>query len=579
VDLSAFLAEGEVGSALDFCAAKPARDRLEARPAAAAAAAQAALRMFAHDVRRPFSMLRILSDLIANATSLDQLRATCTRMLPELDAALSAVDGMLQDALEAGSERAPRVEDVALAEVLRGALVDAVTGCPRGDVALRYDFRHERLLRVEPPKVRRVFANIVANALEAMDGAGNVWCTTSPAEVDGQPFALVRLGNDRSCVPDDKLRAIFEPTYTAGKRGGTGLGLAIVRKIIEAHGGRIWCVPEAHRKAVEFHFTLPLGVGHDPGTAALPATTGDVVTPRRQGGAAADAVGADENEQSALIEEISSALAFETVGLVVLAVDDSPTDREWLATLLARVPQIADTVELVLAATTDAALQVAASRRVDLVICDIDMGAAAPDGFALARQLRAARFAGRLCLHSNRGDPSAYVDALRVGADAFLPKPMGRTHFLRLLRDAARDASRNRVRAAATPVRPIVAVIDDDPFIRQAWEERALDAQVLGFAHAGAFFAALDARPDWQGRLACVVVDQYFEEGPYDTAAAFIGTLAARIGKTRIVVSSDAETSGLPAAFPRIDKMPLEWRELAGVLRRGVRASDEAESQ
>ena len=50
---------------------------------------------------------------------------------------------------------------------------------------------------------------------------------------------------------------LFEAFYTT-KPQGLGLGLAISRRIIEAHGGRLWATANAPQGAV-LQFTVPTG--------------------------------------------------------------------------------------------------------------------------------------------------------------------------------------------------------------------------------------------------------------------------------------------------------------------------------
>jgi signal transduction histidine kinase len=52
----------------------------------------------------------------------------------------------------------------------------------------------------------------------------------------------------------DKL---FEKFETKSEKG-MGLGLYISRKIIEAHGGRIWAEDNANSKGATFSFSLPI---------------------------------------------------------------------------------------------------------------------------------------------------------------------------------------------------------------------------------------------------------------------------------------------------------------------------------
>jgi signal transduction histidine kinase len=62
-------------------------------------------------------------------------------------------------------------------------------------------------------------------------------------------------------IPPDELPRIFDDFFRGSNAGqkGTGLGLSISKRIIEAHGGKIWAespCPETG-KGTRFSFTLP----------------------------------------------------------------------------------------------------------------------------------------------------------------------------------------------------------------------------------------------------------------------------------------------------------------------------------
>ena len=56
-----------------------------------------------------------------------------------------------------------------------------------------------------------------------------------------QPNERIRLSVEDSGagIPEEVMGRMFEPFFTT-KSLGIGMGLAICRRIVDAHGGRIW---------------------------------------------------------------------------------------------------------------------------------------------------------------------------------------------------------------------------------------------------------------------------------------------------------------------------------------------------
>ena len=75
------------------------------------------------------------------------------------------------------------------------------------------------------------------------------------------------VSDNGSGLVEDETGSVFTMFYRGSSsegRPGTGIGLAICKKLVEAHGGRIWAEPRDHGGTV-VRFTLP-AAGGDAGT-------------------------------------------------------------------------------------------------------------------------------------------------------------------------------------------------------------------------------------------------------------------------------------------------------------------------
>jgi signal transduction histidine kinase len=134
---------------------------------------------------------------------------------------------------------------------------------PDDNVSIIAQMEEGLFLEVDTSKVKRVFSNILSNAIHAMKGVGTVSISASVR----RSRVVFRIRNSGSYIAPEVLPHLFEAFFTHNKLGGTGLGLAIARKWVEAHGGQIVCRSEKsvdHPDGwVEFEFDLPGGVTVD----------------------------------------------------------------------------------------------------------------------------------------------------------------------------------------------------------------------------------------------------------------------------------------------------------------------------
>lgn len=90
------------------------------------------------------------------------------------------------------------------------------------------------LILGDSDQLKQVFLNLLRNAVEAMDGVGNVRMRMGVEE----RRVMVSIEDDGPGIPHEMEDKIFDPFFST-KSHGTGLGLAISRAIIQDHGGTI----------------------------------------------------------------------------------------------------------------------------------------------------------------------------------------------------------------------------------------------------------------------------------------------------------------------------------------------------
>ncbi len=149
---------------------------------------------------------------------------------------------------------APVLEEVNLFEELDQCRLYMEKRAPR-KVVFQFPDPASGLLKVKlnPPLFDWVIENLLRNALDAMEGRGQITATIA----EDAHYAYVYVSDTGKGIPSSKFKRVFEPGYTTKTRGW-GLGLSLAKRIIEDyHKGRIFVYASEEGKGSTFCIQLP----------------------------------------------------------------------------------------------------------------------------------------------------------------------------------------------------------------------------------------------------------------------------------------------------------------------------------
>ncbi|MEW5718507.1 MAG: ATP-binding protein [Chloroflexota bacterium] len=232
----------------------------------------------AHELRTPLTTIRLRAEALSEGAKDDPQVATqfLDDITNETERLARLVDELLDlSRIETGLV-APRRETLALPEVARAVLVEMSERAAQANIALSMETTDALpSIQANPDQIRRVFINLIGNALKFTPAGGKVdvtFAVVSSAKHSSRLPAgrwIVSIVHDTGGgIPPDDLPHIFERFYRSDKArarvseassGGAGLGLAIVKSIVEAHGGRVWAESEKD-KGTSLAFALPAAV-------------------------------------------------------------------------------------------------------------------------------------------------------------------------------------------------------------------------------------------------------------------------------------------------------------------------------
>jgi PAS domain S-box-containing protein len=212
----------------------------------------------AHEVNQPLAAVvnnasACLRWLAGQAPNLEEARQSAALIIADGHRA-----GEIISRIRALAKKAPPQKDcVNINETILEIIALARSEVHRNRVSTQTQLSSDvPLILGDRIQLQQVILNLIINAIEAMseisEGPRELQVVTRKDESQG---VLVTVRDSGPGLDPDSLGHLFTAFYTT-KPQGMGMGLAISRSIIEAHGGRLWAVPNDGPGAT-FQFTLP----------------------------------------------------------------------------------------------------------------------------------------------------------------------------------------------------------------------------------------------------------------------------------------------------------------------------------
>ncbi|TDT81347.1 ATP-binding protein [Pseudodesulfovibrio indicus] len=183
----------------------------------------------AHEIRNPLGIICSSSELILKKARKEN--SSHTRILEALHEEAKRLSRTVTEFLDYARPKKPNMFDVDVKAILEQVAVFMEPECEKLGVTVDRAFDGDMTVKGDKDLLYRAFYNLVANALQAMNGPGELTIRAARGE-EGLHVTMVDTGPG---FAPEHLEHVRDPFFTT-KDQGTGLGLALVSTIFESHG-------------------------------------------------------------------------------------------------------------------------------------------------------------------------------------------------------------------------------------------------------------------------------------------------------------------------------------------------------
>jgi len=219
------------------------------------------LSIAAHDLKAPLTAIQGFLWLMLGGYSGDiteKQRHMLDRSSKRINELLKLISDLLDIPRIETGQIIPEIKEISLRQAVRNCLQELRKEAREKGLKLKVELP-ETLSRIRgsSPRIQQVITNLVGNAIHYTEEG-----TITMKITEQNDYIQVEVEDTGIGIPVEDMPHIFDDFFRASNVDvkGTGLGLSIAKRIVEAHGGTIWCespCPGADRGS-RFVFTLPI---------------------------------------------------------------------------------------------------------------------------------------------------------------------------------------------------------------------------------------------------------------------------------------------------------------------------------
>ena len=185
----------------------------------------------AHEIKNPLGSIRFATEVLKRRGA-DANEATET--LEVIDRSVNHLAAIVTELSEFARPKELNRVETDLNDLLDGLMPMVADRLSTKEMRIKRDYAPNLPpASFDPTELRKLFLNLIINAIDASHPGGEVEVKTS---VNGKGVVTVAVTDHGTGMDPETRRRLFEPFYTT-KQAGTGLGMAIAKKIAELHRG------------------------------------------------------------------------------------------------------------------------------------------------------------------------------------------------------------------------------------------------------------------------------------------------------------------------------------------------------